>query len=63
LLHHEQQVRGSDPYKPGKITHNKAFTERCEQFGLHPKLGVGYHLKPADGVFKAFMAELEIFPE
>jgi hypothetical protein len=62
MTHHEQQVRGKDPYKPGKITHNKEFTERCEQFGLHPKLGEGYHLKPADGVFADFMKELGIYP-
>ena len=62
MVHHEQQVRGKDPYKPGKITHNKEFTERCEQFGLHPELGEGYHLKPADGVFAEFMKELGIHP-
>jgi hypothetical protein len=62
MVHHEQQVRGKDPYKPGKITHNKEFTERCEQFGLHPKLGEGYHLRPADGVFQDFMKELGIYP-
>jgi hypothetical protein len=62
MVHHEQQVRGKDPYKPGKITHNKEFTQRCEDFGLHPKLGEGYHLKPADGVFGEFMAELGIYP-
>ena len=62
MVHHEQQVRGKDPYKPGKITHNKEFTERCEQFGLHPKLGEGYHLRPADGVFQDFMRELGIHP-
>jgi hypothetical protein len=62
VVHHEQQVRGKDPYKPGKITHNREFTERCEQFGLHPKLGEGYHLRPADGVFREFMKELGIHP-
>jgi hypothetical protein len=62
VVHHEQQVRGKDPCQPGKITHNKEFTERCEKFGLHPKLGEGYHLRPVDGVFREFMKELGIHP-
>ncbi len=62
MVHHEQQVRGKDPFKPGKITHSREFTERCEGFGLHPKLGEGYHLRPADGVFQDFMKELGIYP-
>jgi integrase len=62
VVHHEQQVRGKDPYQPGKINHNKEFTERCEKFGPHPKLGEGYHLRPADGVFREFMKELGIHP-
>lgn len=62
IVHHEQQTRGKNPFKPGKITHNKEFVERCEQFGLHPKLGEGYHLAPADGVFAEFMKELGIYP-
>jgi hypothetical protein len=62
MIHHEQQVRGRDPYRAGKITHNREFVARCEQFGLHPKLGEGYHLRPADGVFAEYMKELGISP-
>jgi hypothetical protein len=35
--------------------HNRQFVEICEEIGLHPKLGEGYHLRPADGQFARLM--------
>jgi hypothetical protein len=44
------------------MTNNREFSKRREQFGLDPKLGEGYHLRPADGVIREFMKELGIHP-
>lgn len=64
LLHEQvhlwQQNFGQNPVKPGRPYHNKEFVEKCESLGLHPKLGPGYHVKPADGVFANLMKELGI---
>jgi hypothetical protein len=48
LAHHWQQLRGKDPFKPGKITHNKEFCKRLEQLDIHPTPGVGSHYAVAD---------------
>ena len=64
LLHEQvhlwQQNFGKDPVKPGRPYHNKEFIDKCESLGLHPKLGEGYHLKLADGLFDLLMQELGI---
>lgn len=66
LLHEQvhlwQQNFGMDPVKPGKPYHNKEFVGKCENLGLHPMLGVGCHLKLADGAFSLLMNELGIKP-
>jgi len=48
LLHHAQQLRGKDPYKAGKVTHNKEFCTKLEALGLHPTPGTGAHYAVAD---------------
>lgn len=49
LTHHAQQLRGKDPYKPGKrVTHNKEFVDMLEELGVYPTLGHGAHWRPAD---------------
>lgn len=64
LLHEQihlwQQVVGEDPVKLGRVYHNKEFVEKCENVGLHPKLGEGYHTQLADGAFGIVMKELGI---
>jgi hypothetical protein len=66
LLHEQihlwQQNFGKDPVRPGKVYHNKEFVEKCESLGLHPKLGVGFHTRLADGSFALLMKELGIQP-
>ncbi|MCI0563779.1 MAG: hypothetical protein MN733_35340 [Nitrososphaera sp.] len=66
LLHEQihlwQQNFGEDPVKPGKAYHNREFVDKCESYGLHPKLGEGYHLKLADGLFADLMKEMGIEP-
>lgn len=49
LGHHWQQLKGKDPYKPGKrVTHNKEFTDKLEELGIYSTLGHGAHYRPAD---------------
>lgn len=62
LIHEWQQVFGNDPVNLKRIYHNREFVEKCESLGLHPKLGEGYHLKQADGVFAILMKEMGIEP-
>ena len=66
LLHEQvhlwQQNFGKCPVQPGRVYHNKEFVEKCESLGLHPKLGAGYHLKLADGVFAQLMTEIGLEP-
>jgi len=57
-LHLWQQRKGKAPVT--RNYHNQEFVEKCEALGLHPKLGSGVHLKPADGVFEALLAEYGI---
>jgi SprT-like family len=40
--------------------HNQKFVEICEDAGLHPALGLGWHLRPADGQFARLMARYEV---
>jgi sarcosine oxidase delta subunit len=40
--------------------HNRAFVEICAEIGLHPALGIGWHLRPADGQFARLMARYAI---
>ena len=62
LLHEQihlwQQNFGEYPYKPGAVTHNKEFVEKCNSLGLHTKLGPGYHIQLATEPFSLIMKEL-----
>jgi hypothetical protein len=35
--------------------HNGEFVTRCEAIGLHPLIGLGCHIGPADGIFAEFL--------
>jgi hypothetical protein len=48
LGHHWQQLRGKDPYKPGKVSHGKEFTDKMAELGIHSRLGKGSHYAVAD---------------
>ena len=48
-----QQNHGEHPVE--RNYHNVEFAQRCEAIGLHPLVGSGVHLKPADGVFAEFL--------
>lgn len=54
-IHLWQQRFGKDPAT--RNYHNKEFVEKCEQLGLHPRIGSGVHWKPADGPFEILMKE------
>src|SRR5215216_850664 len=64
LLHEQvhlwQENFGEHKHKPGRVAHDKEFTEKCESLGLHPKPVVGCHMEVADGVFANLMNELAI---
>jgi hypothetical protein len=59
LGHHWQQLRGKDPFKSGRITHNREFTNKLDELGIYSTLGHGAHFKQADtdGPFGALMRE------
>lgn len=42
--------------------HNKQFVEICEEIGLHPRLGVGAHWRPADGQSAKLMDRYAVPP-
>jgi hypothetical protein len=48
-----QKVEGF--YTCTNTGHNKQFVAIAEEIGLHPKVGEGYHLRPADGQFARLM--------
>ena len=48
-----QQNLGEHPVKGNY--HNQEFVNKCEALGLHPAIGSGVHLRPADGAFAAFL--------
>ena len=49
LGHHWQQLKGKDPYKPGKkVSHNREFTDKLEELGIYSTFGHGAHYKEAD---------------
>ena len=52
-VHLWQQNFGEHPVE--RNYHNVEFAQRCEAIGLHPLVGSGVHLKPADGVFAEFL--------
>jgi hypothetical protein len=52
-VHLWQQNFGEHPVQ--RNYHNVEFVQRCEALGLHPAVGSGAHLKPADGVFAEFL--------
>ena len=47
-----QQNFGEDPIKPGRPYLNREFILKSGSLGLHPKLGVGYNIRIADGSIK-----------
>ena len=64
LLHEQvhlwQENFGRHKHKPGRVAHDKEFTEKCESLGLHPLPVVGSHIAVADGPFAELMKELGI---
>ena len=62
LLHEQvhlwQENFGEHKHKPGRVAHDKEFTEKCESLGLHPMPVIGCHVQVADGVFSQLMNEL-----
>ncbi len=52
-LHLWQQNYGQHPVE--RNYHNQEFVARCEAIGLHPAIGLGVHLRPADGLFAEFL--------
>ena len=50
LGHHWQQLRGKNPFKQGKVTHNREFTAKLEELGICSTTGHGAHYKQADEV-------------
>lgn len=57
-VHLWQQNFGQHPVT--RNYHNREFVGKCEQLGLHPRVGTGAHWKPADGAFAQLMAENQI---
>lgn len=58
----QQHGRGNHPYTGGRETHNAEFVKKCNELGLHPKKGPGYHVAPPDreGPFGILMRDLNI---
>jgi hypothetical protein len=52
-MHLWQQNHGQSPVT--RNYHNDEFVSACEVIGLHPAIGSGVHLRPADGVFAQFL--------
>jgi len=52
-VHLWQQNFGQHPV--ARNYHNQEFVARCEALGLHPAIGSGVHLRPAEGAFAAFL--------
>ena len=52
-IHLWQQNYGQHPVS--RNYHNREFVGRCERIGLHPAIGSGVHLRPADGAFAEFL--------
>ena len=61
-IHLWQQRRGKHPYVSGNNTHNAEFVAKAEAIGLHPAPIHGYHLRPADGDFRALLEQHGIKP-
>ena len=52
-MHLWQQNFGEHPVE--RNYHNTEFVAACEAIGLHPSIGSGAHLRPADGLFAQFL--------
>lgn len=52
-VHLWQQNYGQHPVE--RNYHNEEFVSVCEALGLHPLIGSGVHLQPADGLFAEFL--------
>ncbi|MGI6379312.1 MAG: SprT-like domain-containing protein [Anaerolineae bacterium] len=57
-VHLWQQNQGEQPVT--RNYHNREFVERCEALGLHPAIGSGVHVRPADGPFAAFLKAYDV---
>jgi hypothetical protein len=62
MLHLKQQKYGLEPYKGGKVSHNREFVELGKVLGLNIRPGVGSHMDVADegSPFAILMKELGI---
>lgn len=62
MLHLKQQKYGLDPYKRGKVSHNKEFVQMAKALGLNVMLNVGCHVAVADegSPFAILMKEMGI---
>ena len=59
-VHLWQQNLGEHPVE--RNYHNREFVGKCESLGLHPAIGSGVHLCPADGPFAAFLKAYGVEP-
>lgn len=62
MLHLKQQKYGKDPYKGGRVTHNKEFVGMAKNLGLNITPNIGSHFSVADegSPFAILMKELGI---
>lgn len=60
MLHLKQQKYGREPYKAGRSTHNREFSQMCKDLGLNVTPNVGSHFAVADedSPFSILMKEL-----
>ncbi len=67
LVHEMGHVVQEELFKNGAKPpyHNKVFVDMLEELGIHPKLGEGYHTRPADldGQFGRLLSKLGIPPD
>ena len=59
-LVHLYQENHPDLPKCKRGYHNEAFVSIAEDIGLHPRLGLGCHVAPADGQFARLMERYEV---
>jgi len=64
LLHEQvhlwQENFGKSKHRPGRVSHDKEFVEKCRSLGLYPTPVTGSHFQVADGVFADLMKEMGI---
>lgn len=57
-VHLWQQNYGQHPVS--RNYHNEEFVGACETIGLHPLIGAGVHVRPADGRFAEFLRAYDV---